>query len=663
VSPWPLEAEESLTGEGLVRAVVALAQRAAELTEPNESIDVGSLVHRDLSTGDAAFLLASLFSFSDRELHSILDSPNARVALETLQSLLAHEIAVLEMKDRIARRTAGDLSREERQRILRQQLRSIQAELGEKDPEQAELERLEIWIAGADLVIRSRIELIADMPWNHRTAGDIDLIEARRILDEDHHGLADVKERILEHLAVLRLNPSTKAPILCFVGPPGVGKTSVGRSIARALGRKFERMSLGGLHDEAELRGHRRTYVGAMPGRIIRAIREAGAKDPVLMLDEVDKLGRDFRGDPASALLEVLDPEQHDTFHDNYLDLPFDLSHVFFITTANTLDPIPAPLLDRMEIIHLPGYTDEDKIEIAERFLIPRQRLQAGLAPEQLAIGREVLREIIAGYTREAGVRQLEQKIGSLARKTALAIGEARAPEPIEPAHLASLLGPAPYSRERFRESLPAGVAAGMAWTEAGGEVLYVEATSLPESRGLVLTGHLGEVMKESAQAALSHLWSNANTLGLDRSKLERTGIHVHVPAGATPKDGPSAGVTIAAAIASLASGVPARTDTVMTGEATLTGLVLRVGGIREKVLAAFRLGFRRVILPAENATDLAELPEEVRRQVEFVFASNVDQVLEAALTSRGAATGEPSMVQRPRREAARPPALPPVAA
>jgi ATP-dependent Lon protease len=660
VSRWPMPDDRGAELEGLSRAVLALAQRAAELAEPSAGINLQAVLGHDASASKIAFFVAALFGLPTERLQEILEAQSAQSMLEILRELLAHEIAVLEVKEAITKRTATEMTEQQREHILRQQLRSIQEELGEQDPEQAEIALLEKRIAEADLpdavredvqreldrmrrlpaasqehhVIRSRIELILDLPWKKVTAKEIDIQAARAVLDEDHYDLLDVKERILEHLAVLRLNPSAKAPIICFVGAPGVGKTSVGRSIARALGRKFERLSLGGMHDESELRGHRRTYVGAMPGRIIQAIRSAGTSDPVLMLDEIDKLGRDFRGDPAAALLEVLDPEQHDTFHDNYLDLPFDLSRVFFVTTANTLDTIPGPLLDRMEIIHLPGYTDEDKLEIARRFLLPRQRAHSGLSEEQLHIDDSVIRELIAHYTREAGVRQLEQRIGSIARKLALRLAEGRSLARIETKDLSELLGPAPYARERWRQSLPPGVAAGMAWTEAGGDILYVEATLLPESRGLVLTGHLGEVMKESAQAALSYLWANASQLAIDSKRLERTGIHVHVPAGATPKDGPSAGVTMATAIASLITGVPTRTDTAMTGEVTLTGLVLRVGGIREKVLAAFRLGIRRVILPAENSVDLVELPDEVRAGTEFVLVSSVDQVLRAALIS-----------------------------
>jgi ATP-dependent Lon protease len=452
-------------------------------------------------------------------------------------------------------------------------------------------------------------------------------------LDEDHFDLKEVKERILEHLGVLKLNPSAKAPILCLVGPPGVGKTSLGQSIARALGRKFERLSLGGLHDESELRGHRRTYIGSMPGRIIQSVRRAAVNNPVLMLDEVDKLGRDFHGDPAAALLEILDPEQNKTFRDNYLDLPFDLSKVFFITTANTLETIPQPLLDRMELLRLSGYSDEEKIVIARRYLIPRQLKEAGLTAEQIAISDEALRRVISRYTREAGLRQLERAIGRLARKIALRFAEGkREAVTIEPEDLTEMLGTEKFFPEQARKHLPPGVATGLAWTEAGGDVLYVEATLLPEGRSLTITGQLGEVMQESAKAAQSYIWSHADELGVDRSLFKGSGVHIHVPAGAIPKDGPSAGVTMATALASLYAKTPARNDTAMTGEITLTGLVLPIGGVKEKVLAARRAGLRRVILPKENEKDLRELPDNVREAMEFIFVERVEDALSAAI-------------------------------
>jgi len=432
---------------------------------------------------------------------------------------------------------------------------------------------------------------------------------------------------------VLKLNPSAKAPILCLVGPPGVGKTSLGQSIARAMGRKFERLSLGGLHDESELRGHRRTYIGSLPGRIIQSVRRAAVNDPVLMLDEVDKLGRDFHGAPAAALLEILDPEQNKTFRDNYLDLTFDLSKIFFITTANTLETIPQPLLDRMELLRLSGYSEEEKIVITRRYLIPRQLKEAGLTAEQLTISDEALRRVISRYTREAGLRQLERAIGRLTRKIALRFAEGDTEAvTIEPEDLAEMLGPEKFFPEQARKQLPPGVATGLAWTEAGGDVLYVEATLLPEGRSLIITGQLGEVMQESAKAAQSYIWSHADELGVDRSLFRGSGLHIHVPAGAIPKDGPSAGVTMATALASLYAKTPARSDTAMTGEITLTGLVLPVGGVKEKVLAARRAGLRRVILLSENEKELRELPDNVREAMEFIFVERVEDALSTAI-------------------------------
>jgi ATP-dependent Lon protease len=498
----------------------------------------------------------------------------------------------------------------------------------EAERELARLERLPTAAPDYQLT-RTYIELVLELPWRKMTEDSLDLARARQILDEDHYDLKEVKERILEQLAVRKLNPEAKAPILCFVGPPGVGKTSLGQSIARSLNRKFERMSLGGLHDEAELRGHRRTYIGAMPGRILQAIRRAGVRNPVVMLDEVDKLGRDFRGDPASALLEILDPAQNFTFHDNYLNLPFDLSQVLFIATANTLDRIPQPLLDRMEVLRLAGYTQEEKAEIARRYLIPRQVKEVGLTLEQVHITDETLSHTISRYTREAGVRQLERMLGRIARKVAVKFAEGlTTPVKVAPEDLGEMLGPERFYAEQARKDSPPGVAAGLAWTEAGGDVLYVEAVLLPRGRGLTLTGQLGEVMQESARAAQSYLWSHAHDWGISEDTMRSSGLHIHVPAGAIPKDGPSAGVTMAAAVASAYTKHPVRTDMAMTGEITLTGLVLPVGGIKEKVLAAHRAGMRRVILPAENRKDLAEIPEEVRKEITFTFVEKIDDVL-----------------------------------
>jgi ATP-dependent Lon protease len=436
----------------------------------------------------------------------------------------------------------------------------------------------------------------------------------------------------LEHLAVMKLNPQARSPILCLVGPPGVGKTSLGQSIAKAMGRPFERTSLGGLHDEAELRGHRRTYVGAMAGRLIQAVRRAGVKNPVLMLDEVDKLGRDFRGDPAAALMEILDPAQNKEFRDNYLDLPFDLSHTFFILTANTLDGIPRPLLDRMEVLRLSGYSDEEKAEIAERYLVPRQRIECGLADSSVQIPKDTILEVIRNYTREAGLRQLERAIARLMRKTALRLAEGESVQDVTPAMLSDMLGPDRRLDDARRQSLPAGVVAGLAWTETGGDLLYVEAVPLGSGDGLTITGQLGEVMQESAKAARSYVLSRARDLEIPGHRLREPAVHVHVPAGATPKDGPSAGVTMATALLSAWSGMPVRDDVAMTGEITLTGLVLPVGGIKEKVLAAHRAGIRRVILPKANLRDLDELTDDIRAQMTFVPATSLDEVWREAL-------------------------------
>jgi ATP-dependent Lon protease len=541
---------------------------------------------------------------------------------------------------------------------LRQQLKQIKKELGEDD-EHDDIEGLRQRLAESTLpddvrkeldreltrlqrlapaapdyqVLRSYLEFALELPWTVTTTDQLDLNRAQHVLNEDHFGLEDVKDRIIEHLAVMQLKPQAKSPILCFVGPPGVGKTSLGHSIARALGRRFERFSLGGMHDEAELRGHRRTYVGALPGRILQAMRRVGVRNPVLMLDEVDKLGRDFRGDPAAALLEILDPAQNHTFRDHYLDLPFDLSNTFFICTANALETIPGPLLDRLEIMTLPGYSEEEKLEIARRYLLPRQIDNSGLLPEQLQLTDAALRTIIGRYTREAGVRQLERTIASITRKIARRVA---LQEPLkthlEPADLDDLLGPENYAFEEARQQLPAGVAAGLAVTPTGGDVLYVEAQLLPGGKGFTLTGQLGDVMRESAEIARDLLWAEASRFDVDVKAFETNGMHIHVPAGAIPKDGPSAGTAIATALTSLLTHKPVRADTAMTGEITLAGLVLPVGGIKEKVLAARRAGLRRVILPKANAKDLRKLPEAVRNEMHFVLVERFVEVARDAI-------------------------------
>ncbi len=659
IKPLPLLEEKSTEIEALRREVTELAARALTLTQPQAADQLTQLIAGTKDSLRLVYTLAPMFSLELEKEQALLEAPTMAECLRLMHSYLTHELQVLELRSKIASQAESEMTREQREYLLRQQLRAIQKELGGENPEQSEIALLREHLAKADLpedvrkeaerelgrlekltpaapdyhVTRTYLDFLLELPWKVSTEDVLDISRARQILDEDHYDLREVKERILEHLGVLKLNPTAKSPILCFVGPPGVGKTSLGQSIARALGRKFERFSLGGLHDEAELRGHRRTYIGAMPGRIIQAIRRAGVNNPVLMLDEVDKLGRDFRGDPAAALLEILDPEQNRTFRDNYLDLPFDLSRVFFITTGNALDTIPQPLLDRMELLRLAGYSEEEKIEIAKRYLIPRQFKETGLKPGDCVITEDALRSIIAQYTREAGVRQLERAIGRIARKVALRHAEGHT-EPITVTRedLTTWLGPRRFSLEQTRRQLPPGVATGLAWTETGGDVLYVEATLLPNGRGMTLTGQLGEVMQESARAAQSYVWSHAEELGIDGTKFRRYGVHIHVPAGAIPKDGPSAGVTMASALASVYTRYPVRVDTAMTGEITLTGLVLPVGGIKEKVLAARRVGIKRVILPRENQKDLSELPEDVAKEMEFIFADKIEDVLSTAI-------------------------------
>ncbi|MBM3745744.1 MAG: endopeptidase La [Acidobacteria bacterium] len=663
VRPWPLPEERSAEVEALHRAVVDLAGKALSLAQPQAPAELGQFLMTADDPLRLVYLLAGMMSLELAKEQALLEAQTRGEALRLMHTYMAHEVQVLELRSKIASETQSEMSRQQREYVLRQQMRAIQQELGEKDPQQAEvqllrerldklelpeevrkeaereLSRLERLPPGAPdhQVIRTYLDFVVELPWNTYTEDHLEIARARQILDEDHFNLKEVKERILEHLGVLKLNPGAKAPILCFFGPPGVGKTSLGQSIARALGRKFERMSLGGMHDEAELRGHRRTYIGAMPGRIVQAIRRAGSMNPLIMLDEVDKLGRDFRGDPAAALLEILDPEQNKSFRDNYLDLPFDLSKVFFITTGNTLDTVPRPLLDRMEMLRLAGYSEEEKLEIARRYLVPRQLRQAGLTAEQCVLGEDGLRGIITGYTREAGLRQLERGIGRVARKIALRHAEGNTEAlTIRSEDLLELLGPPTPAPEEMRKDMPPGVATGLAWTETGGEVLYVEATLLPGGKDLTITGQVKEVMQESAKAARSYVWANAERLGIDKEVFKDSGIHVHVPAGAIPKDGPSAGITMATALASLYMHSPARNDTAMTGEITLTGLVLPIGGLKEKVLAARRAGIRRVIMPKTNEKDLRDLPEEVRAETEFVLVERIEDVLDAAIPMLG---------------------------
>jgi ATP-dependent Lon protease len=647
--------------EALIRVNQELAQRIATLYDS----DNGNQIYQQLvgHISDPViqmYRIASLANLTLENEQAVLDCETPLALMQQVNSVLAHELRVTELRREIAEQARDDIEQQQREHVLRQQKQAIEHALGEggEDEEIAEIRqqlkdaRLPESISdeidrelkrlarmspnAADYqVARAYLELVAELPWDATTDDNLDLEHAQTILDEDHYGLEEVKERILESLAVMKLNPASKAPIICFVGPPGVGKTSLGQSIARAMGRKFERLSLGGLHDEAELRGHRRTYIGSMPGRILQSLRRAEVTNPILMLDEVDKLGRDFRGDPSAALMEILDPAQNKEFRDNYLNLPYDLSKVMFITTANTLEGIPRPLLDRMEVMEVSGYSDMEKKAIATNYLIPRQYSEAGLSEAQLNISEEALAQIIRRYTREAGVRELERVIGRISRKRARHVVEGEACDNlIQATDLVDLLGPEKFKRDVNREQLHSGVAAGLAWTEAGGDVLYIEATLTPKEEKVTLTGHLGQVMQESAKAARSYVWSIANDLGMDKAVIEQQGIHIHVPAGAVPKDGPSAGVTMATAIASAYSGRPTQPNIAMTGELTLTGLVLPVGGIKEKILAAHRSGFTHIILPKDNEADLQKLPEAVRRDLKITLAETLADVLDQAIPS-----------------------------
>lgn len=646
--------EPSTETEALHRAINDLVSKALAMLQ-NVPEDLASIV---VSTDDPvklSYMLATMFHMETEKEQKLLEANSQLDLLKLVHDYLAHEVQVLELRQKIQGDAQAEINKAQREYVLRQQLRQIQKELGEEENEKTEIEMLRQKIAEVKLpeevlkevnremkrleklpaaapdyqVIRTYLDVVLELPWNNQTEDNLDLEHARQVLEEDHYGLEDIKDRIIEHLAVMKLNPTAKSPIICFVGPPGVGKTSLGQSIARALGRKFERMSLGGVHDEAELRGHRRTYIGSMPGRLIQAMRRSGVKNPVLMLDEVDKVGRDFRGDPTSALLEVLDPAQNTTFRDHYLDLPFDLSKVFFVCTANSLETIPSPLLDRMEVISLSGYTEQEKLEISRRYLIPRQIKETGLTEKQLQIPNEALGEVISLYTREAGVRQLERTLSQLARKIAVKVAAKEIKEmSIGTEELANLLGPHKFFPEEMRSELQAGVATGLAWTPVGGDVLYIEAISLPGGKDLTLTGQLGDVMKESARAAMSYLWSNSTRFGIDKDVFKNYGLHLHVPAGAVPKDGPSAGVTMTTALASLYLNKPMRSDTAMTGEITLSGLVLPIGGLKEKVLAARRAGIKRIILPKANEKDLIKLPTDVKQEMEFIPVKTIDQVL-----------------------------------
>jgi ATP-dependent Lon protease len=617
--------------------------------------------------GVLASLIAGSLRLKTDEKQALLEELDVAKRLRSLSEILARELEVVAIGSKIQSQVQSELEKGQREYFLRQQMKAIQEELGEADEAQAEVNELREQLDQIELpeevrkqadrelsrlerlqpamaehgVVRSYLEWIAALPWDTSTEDNLDLGHARGVLDTDHYDIEQVKDRILEFLAVRSLKPDARGSILCFVGPPGVGKTSLGRSIARALGRKFERISVGGVRDEAEIRGHRRTYIGAMPGTIIRALRDAGSNNPLFMIDEIDKMGADFRGDPSSAMLEVLDPEQNSSFRDHYLDLPFDLSNVMFVTTANNLDTVPGPLRDRMEVIQLAGYSEEEKLQIAKRYLVPRQIERNGLKRSQISFTDAGLRTIISDYTREAGVRQLEREIGSACRKVAREVAENGAGRKVSvtEARARELLGKRRFFSEARRRTSRPGVATGLAWTPVGGDVLFIEATAMPGKGHLTLTGQLGDVMRESAQAALSYVRGHVSELapGTDPDWFASHDVHIHVPSGAIPKDGPSAGIAIAAALASLLSGRAVRSDVAMTGEITLTGQVLPIGGLKEKALAAQRNGIKTVVAPSLNEQDVDEIPEHLRARLRFVFVSGVGEVLDAALQTRRA--------------------------
>ena len=655
-------AEPTTSGPEIEARFLVLKQQIRETLErlPQVPQELRQTVENTTSAGALADLAASYLDSRPAEKQEVLEAIDLVPRLDKVTELLSKRLEVLRISSEIGSKTKSSLDARQREMVLREQMAAIQRELGEDDSNKQAIADLDKAITEAKMppeaetaarkelrrlqrtpeasaehgMIRTYLDTLVELPWALPETQPIDIAEARKVLDADHFGLEKIKKRIVEYLAVRKLAPEGKAPILCFAGPPGVGKTSLGQSIAKAMGRKFARVSLGGVHDEAEIRGHRRTYIGALPGTIIQAIRKAGGRDCVMMLDEIDKMGSGVHGDPSAAMLEVLDPEQNGTFRDNYLDVPFDLSRVVFIATANMLDTIPGPLRDRMEIIQLSGYTAGEKLQIAKRYLVRRQLEANGLTAEQAGIDDEALELIIAGYTREAGVRWLEREIGRALRHVAVQVAEGTATKvQIGKADIEELLGPVSFDNDvAMRTSVP-GVATGLAWTPVGGDILFIEATRSPGNGRLILTGQLGDVMKESAQAALSVIKNKAKSIGIDAALFEKNDIHVHVPAGATPKDGPSAGVAMFMALASLMTGRTIRSDTAMTGEISLRGLVLPVGGIKEKVVAAAAAGITRVMLPARNRRDYDDIPEEVRNTLEFIWLEKVDDAVAQALT------------------------------
>lgn len=686
IEPWPEDASSNTQNEAMSRNVVEMFMQLAEYVPSIPGDLLASSLNLE-SPLQLAYTIATYLQLELNDAQQFLEFNALSEKLAWLVRYIGKEIEIMEMGQRIRSEAFGQIEQAQREYFLREQLKAIQRELGEEADEreveaqsfhkkieasqmpvearqeaERELNRLtRLPVAAAEYgVVRTYLEWLVSLPWNKATTDNLDLDHARAVLDEDHYGLEEVKERIVEFLAVRRLRqgrfaeeagfgggtavpapyrPDYLGAILCFLGPPGVGKTSLGRSIARAMGRQFARISLGGIRDEAEIRGHRRTYIGAMPGRLMQILRRCNSSNPVIILDEIDKLGADFRGDPAAALLEVLDLEQNRSFCDHYIDVPFDLTSVLFITTANTLDTIPGPLQDRMEVIRIAGYTESEKIAIAQNYLIPRQIQVNGLLADEVGLETAVLQKIIQDYTQEAGVRELERQIGRVCRKIATSVAQQlesplQAQQQITTDQLPSLLGPVRYLAETAQRTRLAGVATGLAWTNAGGHILFIEAAKMPGNKGLTITGHIGDVMQESAQAALTYVRAKADSLGIPQNFFEQHDIHIHIPAGATPKDGPSAGITIATALVSLLMNQPVNNDVGLTGEITLRGQILPVGGVKEKVLAAHRAGLRTVILPQQNEPDLADIPEEVKQEMSFVFAQNMDNVLKAALNT-----------------------------
>ena len=647
--------------EALSLSLRDIAKQVIQLM-PELPKEAGQLVDSVQAPGALADMVSNNLDTPVEEKAKLLETVDVKERIRAVLKLLTRQLEILKMRDRINSQIKEEMGKNQREYVLRQQLKAIKEELGEDDSEQGDLDGLEDRIAKANLsteaettakkqlkrlrtmqvgsaeytVVRTYVDWILDLPWKNATADSLDIAEVRRVLDEDHYGLEKVKKRILEYLAVRKLKKDKKGPILCLLGPPGVGKTSLGRSIARALGRKFHRISLGGVHDEAAIRGHRRTYVGALPGQLIQGMKKVGTNNPVFMMDEIDKLGHDFRGDPASALLEVLDPEQNGTFADHYLEIPYDLSNVMFVATANMIDPIPGPLRDRMEILEIPGYTRREKLAIAMTHLLPKQLEEHGIKEAQLKITEKALELVVESYTREAGVRTLERQVATLIRGVAVKIAEgdttARTIDTED--DVRALLGAPRYVSDVAERTQEPGVCTGLAWTSVGGEILFIECTRMYGSGKLTLTGQLGDVMKESAQAALSYIRSNAERFGIAKDFLDKSDIHIHIPAGGTPKDGPSAGVTMFTALVSMLTGIRVRHDVAMTGEISLRGRVLPIGGLKEKVLAAHRAGIKRIVVPERNMVDLEEVPQEIKDQLEFISASKMETVLEAALES-----------------------------